>query len=309
MFAVAFHCEGNFPSFWFCLQNIPGPDTRRRDDDHDDRLQCLCQCQWQRWYQEGQQWWWLFLITPKKYFIFILPGPTCMTTVHGTGTGRAPGVEGELQVSSLTFKSFNNQIDQPSTHWQCSPHPGQKAVWRTGTSHSQDWTVAHWNQRSPPCHRCWVSHSLCSHQGSQVPSLPGQTLPTPPLSAQSHPNRILLHPPASSHCNHPPDTVFSTELCWLWPTYKNEQVSAIKTNLLQKKYIGPKPQVKLSKVLKLFCQKKKHNKIRKCSLQRSVQILRGEDDQQKERPGEKEVKKLTRQDMKSNQDSWLVLDC
>ena len=177
-----------------------------------------------------------------------------MTTVHGTGTGRAPGVEGELQVSSLTFKSFNNQIDQPSTHWQCSPHPGQKAVWRTGTSHSQDWIVAHWNQRSPPCHR--VSHSLCSHQGSQVPSLPGQTLPTPPLSAQSHPNRILLHPPASSHCNHPPDTVFSTELCWLWPTYKNEQVSAIKTNLLQKKYIGPKPQVKLSKVLKLFCQKK-----------------------------------------------------
>ena len=53
----------------------------------------------------------------------------------------------------------------------------------------------------------------------------------------------------------------------------------------------------------------KNNKIRKCSLQRSVQILRGEDDQQKERPGEKEVKKLTRQDMKSNQDSWLVLDC
>ena len=53
---------------------------------------------------------------PQKYFIFILPGPTCMTTVHGTGTGRAPGVEGELQVSSLTFKSFNNQIDQPSTH-------------------------------------------------------------------------------------------------------------------------------------------------------------------------------------------------
>ena len=47
----------------------------------------------------------------------------------------------------------------------------------------------------------------------------------------------------------------------------------------------------------------KHNKIRKGSLQRSVQILRGEDDQQKERPGEKEVKKLTRQDMKSNQDS------